>query len=147
MEGGEIVQTGTPQDIVLNPASDYVREFVAHMNPLNVLRAGEIMTTADTADGFAMTPAGGLSRAGKIVASATIDSATPPHGAVITLGPETPVRAIIEARLAHAGPFVVIDAGEVAGLVRDKDLFRCLVRSRAQAGSRAASNGQGQRAD
>ena len=44
MEGGEIVQVGTPQDIVLNPSSDYVRDFVAHMNPLNVLRAQEIMT-------------------------------------------------------------------------------------------------------
>ena len=43
MEGGEIVQVGTPQDIVLNPSSDYVRDFVAHMNPLNVLRAQEVM--------------------------------------------------------------------------------------------------------
>lgn len=43
MEGGRIVQCGAPQDIVLNPATDYVADFVAHMNPLNVLRALEIM--------------------------------------------------------------------------------------------------------
>ncbi len=43
MEGGEIVQVGTPQEIVLSPSSEYVRDFVAHMNPLNVLRAQEIM--------------------------------------------------------------------------------------------------------
>ena len=29
MEGGRIVQTGAPEDIVLNPANDYVRDFVA----------------------------------------------------------------------------------------------------------------------
>ncbi len=43
MEGGRIVQLDTPQNIVLKPATGYVAEFVAHMNPLNVLRATEIM--------------------------------------------------------------------------------------------------------
>ncbi|MCM2560529.1 choline ABC transporter ATP-binding protein [Lutimaribacter sp. EGI FJ00015] len=46
MEGGRIVQCGTPQDIFTNPASPYVADFVAHMNPLGVLCAGDIMTTA-----------------------------------------------------------------------------------------------------
>jgi len=38
MEGGRIVQSGTPQDIFSNPVNDYVADFVAHMNPLGVLR-------------------------------------------------------------------------------------------------------------
>ena len=37
MEGGRIVQTGRPEDIVLRPANDYVADFVAHLNPLSVL--------------------------------------------------------------------------------------------------------------
>ena len=37
MEGGRIVQAGEPEDIVLNPANDYVADFVANVNPLNVL--------------------------------------------------------------------------------------------------------------
>jgi glycine betaine/proline transport system ATP-binding protein len=44
MEGGRIVQCGTPQEIIANPVDDYVEDFVAHMNPLNVLRAMDIMT-------------------------------------------------------------------------------------------------------
>ncbi|WP_193336401.1 choline ABC transporter ATP-binding protein [Devosia beringensis] len=44
MEGGRIVQCGTPQEIIANPADDYVEDFVAHMNPLNVLRAMDIMS-------------------------------------------------------------------------------------------------------
>ncbi len=43
MKDGEIVQHGKPESIVLNPANDYVRDFVAHTNPLNVLRSVSIM--------------------------------------------------------------------------------------------------------
>ncbi|MHA6686548.1 choline ABC transporter ATP-binding protein [Mesorhizobium sp. A556] len=43
MEGGRIVQTGTPEDIILNPANDYVRDFIANVNPLSVLTAWNVM--------------------------------------------------------------------------------------------------------
>ena len=43
MEGGRIVQHGTPRDIFTNPANDYVADFVAHMNPLGVLTARDVM--------------------------------------------------------------------------------------------------------
>ncbi|WP_298912360.1 choline ABC transporter ATP-binding protein [uncultured Roseobacter sp.] len=51
MEGGRIVQCGTPQEIFSNPVNDYVADFVAHMNPLGVLRASDVMepTAAKTA--------------------------------------------------------------------------------------------------
>lgn len=43
MEGGRIVQTGTPRDIFSNPVNDYVADFVANMNPLGVLCARDVM--------------------------------------------------------------------------------------------------------
>jgi glycine betaine/proline transport system ATP-binding protein len=43
MEGGRIVQCGTPRDIYTNPANGYVADFVAHMNPLGVLTARDVM--------------------------------------------------------------------------------------------------------
>lgn len=43
MKDGVIVQHGKPQEIVLNPANDYVKDFVAHTNPVNVLQAKSIM--------------------------------------------------------------------------------------------------------
>ncbi|MGP6088079.1 choline ABC transporter ATP-binding protein [Antarctobacter jejuensis] len=43
MEGGRIVQTGTPREIFSDPASDYVADFVANMNPLGVLTARDVM--------------------------------------------------------------------------------------------------------
>ena len=50
MEGGRIVQCGTPRDIYTNPANGYVADFVAHMNPLGVLTARDVMI-AGTAHG------------------------------------------------------------------------------------------------
>ncbi len=43
MKDGQIVQHSRPEDIVLKPANDYVRAFVAHTNPLNVLRGRSLM--------------------------------------------------------------------------------------------------------
>ncbi|PZX06077.1 choline ABC transporter ATP-binding protein [Celeribacter halophilus] len=55
LEGGRIVQVGTPKDIFDAPANEYVQEFVAHMNPLGVLTAedavvqgkGDLAVTVD----------------------------------------------------------------------------------------------------
>lgn len=44
MEGGRIVQCGTPQQIFSAPANDYVADFVAHMNPLGVLCARDVLS-------------------------------------------------------------------------------------------------------
>jgi glycine betaine/proline transport system ATP-binding protein len=43
MKDGEIVQIGFPEDIVLNPASDYVRDFVAHVDLASVITLKSIM--------------------------------------------------------------------------------------------------------
>ncbi|MEO0866456.1 MAG: ATP-binding cassette domain-containing protein, partial [Pseudomonadota bacterium] len=51
MEGGRIVQCGTPQDIFQNPATDYVAEFVQHMNPLGVLRLRDVMRAGGQTQG------------------------------------------------------------------------------------------------
>ncbi len=50
MNGGRIVQMGTARDIIAAPVDDYVQDFVAHMNPLGVLTARDVMTTG-TASG------------------------------------------------------------------------------------------------
>ncbi|MBN2631286.1 MAG: choline ABC transporter ATP-binding protein [Rhodobacteraceae bacterium] len=49
MDGGRIVQCGTARQIIANPINDYVQEFVAHMNPLSVLTARDVMEPGKTA--------------------------------------------------------------------------------------------------
>jgi glycine betaine/proline transport system ATP-binding protein len=49
MEGGRIVQCGTAREIIANPISEYVADFVAHMNPLSVLTARDVMVAGTSA--------------------------------------------------------------------------------------------------
>ncbi len=44
LRDGEVVQVGTPEDIVSNPADEYVQEFVQDASPARVLTAGSIMS-------------------------------------------------------------------------------------------------------
>lgn len=43
MRDGRVVQVGTPEEIVMNPADDYVSDFVAGISRLKVVRAHAIM--------------------------------------------------------------------------------------------------------
>lgn len=47
MKDGEIIQLGTPEDIVAEPANDYVSEFIQDASPAKVLTAGRIMEQPD----------------------------------------------------------------------------------------------------
>lgn len=42
MEGGRVVQVGTPEEILRNPADDYVRAFFRGVDPTGVISAGDI---------------------------------------------------------------------------------------------------------
>jgi glycine betaine/proline transport system ATP-binding protein len=42
MEDGQIVQLGTPEEIIVNPRTEYVANFVEHADPSGVLTAGTI---------------------------------------------------------------------------------------------------------
>lgn len=47
MKDGVLVQIGTPEDIVTNPADDYVADFVAGISKLDLVSAGKIMEPID----------------------------------------------------------------------------------------------------
>lgn len=126
MDGGKVVQLGTPQEIVRKPANRYVADFVAHMNPLNVLRAGDVMTSVDDlprngsgrildADtDLKLSDTGTLSRAGSDVADA--------H----RCNPRTPVRELIDLCLDADAPILIANDDTVVGIVRSQELLACL---------------------
>jgi glycine betaine/proline transport system ATP-binding protein len=101
MEGGRIIQVGTPQQIVRKPANDYVSEFVAHMNPLGVLRARDIMRPVEEGAPLALD-----------------DCAR--------CAPKTPVREVIALKRSGAGPVVVCDGETPVGLVGEAEILDCL---------------------
>jgi glycine betaine/proline transport system ATP-binding protein len=52
LNGGRLVQVGTPVDIIMNPADDYVKAFVKDVNRAKVLKAKVIMSPANEANGI-----------------------------------------------------------------------------------------------
>ncbi len=69
MKDGEIVQAGTPEDIVLHPATDYVAEFTRSVAKAKVVKAGSLMV-----------PYSGKPPARKVPANATIAEIAPLFG-------------------------------------------------------------------
>ncbi|MFP3393649.1 glycine betaine/L-proline ABC transporter ATP-binding protein, partial [Brevibacillus sp. SIMBA_076] len=48
MKDGNIVQIGTPEEILMNPSNEYVERFVEDVDLSKVLTAGNIMKRAET---------------------------------------------------------------------------------------------------
>ncbi|WP_332700872.1 quaternary amine ABC transporter ATP-binding protein [Devosia sp.] len=61
LRDGEVIQQGTGQEIVLNPADEYIMNFVRHVNRAKVIRVETVMEpdTTNPSDGIEM-PAGTL---------------------------------------------------------------------------------------
>lgn len=105
MEGGHIVQVGTVSEIVRKPSGPYVAEFVAHVNPMNVLTAQDAMASME---GVSMdTP----------IASA--------------VQPDTPLRRVMEMLRSRGGEVLISDRGRVVGRVGPRDVVTALLRGRA----------------
>jgi len=47
MRDGKVIQIGTPEEIVINPADDYVADFVKGISRLKVVQAKSIMQTVE----------------------------------------------------------------------------------------------------
>ena len=52
LNGGRLVQVGTPVDIIMNPADDYVKAFVKDVNRAKVLKAKVVMSPANEINGI-----------------------------------------------------------------------------------------------
>lgn len=57
MKDGAVVQVGTPQDLVLNPATDYVREFTRAVPKAKVVRLASLVTPGPVPEGMPCLPA------------------------------------------------------------------------------------------
>lgn len=76
MEGGRVVQVGTPEDILQNPADDYVRAFFRGVDPTHVISAGDIVR--DSQPTIIKTKVGSLRAAHELLSSSERD-----HGYVL----------------------------------------------------------------
>ena len=100
MEGGRIVQCGTAREIIANPVSEYVADFVAHMNPLGVLTARDVMEPGAASSTAHQLPA------------------------------ETPVKHIMDLMSQGVAELVVTENGRNLGMIRTAGLMAKLINPR-----------------
>ncbi|AHJ61825.1 Glycine betaine/L-proline transport ATP-binding protein proV [Granulibacter bethesdensis] len=146
MEGGRIVQTGTPEDIVLRPADHYVEEFVRHMNPLNVLCAETLMrplsTFAREGDVVLLDSARTLKVAlggGDVILSASLNDVQVPVYEIESFDPENDgqvpqgiaavplsagLRMVVNLRQATGYPVLLVDQGQLRGVCDDGEILK-----------------------
>jgi glycine betaine/proline transport system ATP-binding protein len=152
MEAGKVVQFDVPEDIILNPVNDYVRQFVASMNPLTVLKGGTLMRPISD---LVREPGGStlqLDRAGKcrcqldsrgkptnllvngkpgeLVPYATDLNLTRLPDHVMICGTErTPMRAAVMVRSQTKRPMVLLsEDGVLIGVVGEHEIYRGMLR-------------------
>ena len=71
MKDGEVIQIATPEELVLNPATDYVEEFTRHIPRAKVLTIRSIMTTEKAIDGEKIPVSAAIDDVAKIIVDAT----------------------------------------------------------------------------
>ena len=108
MEGGRIIQCGTPQEIVRNPADQYVADFVQNMNPINMLTARDVMHHG-------------------------IGAATAQGTVAGTAKPETPLVEILDVLARQPGTIGVVDNGAIIGTISAQDVVAGLTLHRRKA--------------
>ncbi|WP_119461959.1 choline ABC transporter ATP-binding protein [Rhodospirillaceae bacterium SYSU D60014] len=153
MEAGRIVQFGPPEEIVTKPVNDYVRQFVASMNPLNVLTGGTLMRplqdlARDPGDGATvlLDRAGRcrcrLDEAGRPVAlrvgdapgrfvayTPDLDLAQLPPTVMVTGDAQSPMRAAILVRQTTRRPLILLDeSGRLLGVVGEHEIYRGMLK-------------------
>ncbi len=152
MEDGRIVQNGAPEAIVLDPVNDYVADFVAHMNPLNVLRGVSVMTPfakLERREGEVLLDASGRIRipqeAGVLPDEAVIGgrSASIVHwtpdmpidgelkGQIATAPSDITLRTALELRHGTGHPVLLIEDGRLIGAIGDDEIHAGILRQSA----------------
>jgi glycine betaine/proline transport system ATP-binding protein len=142
MKDGRVIQVGKPEDIVLRPATDYVAEFVQHMNPLTAIRAVSLMSGIPPAfagthrfmdhDLYQVT----LDDEGLLVSltcgnqavacrDARDDLSRMP-GEVSIVAPDCLLKDIVEIRQMTGRPVLVADDGRITGFCGANEILTAL---------------------
>ncbi|TDX75987.1 glycine betaine/proline transport system ATP-binding protein [Rathayibacter sp. PhB151] len=153
MRDGRIVQIGTPEEILTDPANDYVAQFVQDVDRARVLTASAVMEAARSVVTLAAGPRAALRTmrdqqtaaafvvgAGRRllgtvrdrdvieqVRAGTTDLSLVVTEAVVSVGPDTALSEIIEPAVESALPVAVVDeAGRLLGAIPRVTLLAAL---------------------
>ena len=150
MESGRLIQHGTPEEIVLAPKTQYVKDFVAHTNPLNVLKGQSLMqpihdlkfddnriqlcantgiwiekpTPSSTLENLNISCSKSLS----LVEWEKIQDLTQIQSSMLVMAsPEISMREAIELKNRTAHPVLMVENGQLVGVLNDSEFYNALL--------------------
>ncbi|HCE2597129.1 choline ABC transporter ATP-binding protein [Vibrio parahaemolyticus] len=145
MESGKLIQHGKPEQIILAPETDYVADFVAHTNPLNVLKGRSLMKSSDTLvreeervlicpdkEIWVTQEPKGLSLSDSeqsliqwVSESSNLDDVE--SNSVVQVSPNISMREAIELKQRSNQPLLLVEDDKLVGVLSDHELYDALL--------------------
>ena len=144
MESGKLIQHGKPEDIVLTPKTEYVKDFVAHTNPLNVLKGRSLMQPLDSLtqdneswkiceskDLWIEQSEGILSVKGEptlalVEWNETDDLTAISATSVVVTSPEIGMRDAIKLKQTSNPPILLVENNQLVGILDNSEFYNAL---------------------
>ncbi|ENM4033177.1 TPA: choline ABC transporter ATP-binding protein [Vibrio parahaemolyticus] len=145
MESGKLIQHGKPEQIILAPETDYVADFVAHTNPLNVLKGRSLMKSSDVLvreeervlicpdkEIWVTQEPKGLSLPNSeqsliqwVSESSNLDDVE--SNSVVQVSPNISMREAIELKQRSNQPLLMVEDDKLVGVLSDHELYDALL--------------------
>ncbi|TOF34987.1 choline ABC transporter ATP-binding protein [Vibrio parahaemolyticus] len=145
MESGKLIQHGKPEQIILAPETDYVADFVAHTNPLNVLKGRSLMKSSDALvreeervlicpdkEIWVTQEPKGLSLSDSeqsliqwVSESSNLDDVE--FNSVVQVSPNISMREAIELKQRSNQPLLLVEDDKLVGVLSDHELYDALL--------------------
>ncbi|MCG9555129.1 choline ABC transporter ATP-binding protein [Vibrio sp. Isolate31] len=147
MESGKLIQHGKPEEIVLTPKTEYVKDFVAHTNPLNVLKGRSLMQPldsltqenkswkiCDSKDLWIEQNEGVLSVKGEstlalVEWSESDDLTAISASSVVVASPEIGMRDAIKLKQISNYPILLVEDNQLVGILDNSEFYNALTGS------------------
>ncbi|MDA0151099.1 choline ABC transporter ATP-binding protein [Vibrio sp. Makdt] len=144
MESGKLIQHGKPEEIVLTPKTEYVKDFVAHTNPLNVLKGRSLMQPldsltqeneswkiCDSKDLWIEQSEGALSVKGEptlalVEWSESDDLTAISESSVVVTSPEIGMRDAIKLKQLSNHPILLVEDNQLVGILDNSEFYNAL---------------------
>ncbi|EJA3094247.1 choline ABC transporter ATP-binding protein [Vibrio parahaemolyticus] len=145
MESGKLIQHGKPEQIILAPETDYVADFVAHTNPLNVLKGRSLMKSSDALvreqervlicpdkEIWVTQESKGLSLQDSdqsliqwVSESSNLDDVE--ANSLVQVSPNISMREAIELKQRSNQPLLMVEDDKLVGVLSDHELYDALL--------------------
>ncbi|NVJ65282.1 MAG: choline ABC transporter ATP-binding protein, partial [Gammaproteobacteria bacterium] len=145
MESGKLIQHGKPEQIILAPETDYVADFVAHTNPLNVLKGRSLMKSSDVLvreeervlicpdkEIWVTQEPKGLSLSDSeqsliqwVSESSNLDDVE--ANSLVQVNPNISMREAIELKQRSNQPLLMVEDNKLVGVLSDHELYDALL--------------------